>query len=111
MKTGLLIGLLAYASQPAMSVTFVGRELFQIPFGKEANQLGAKIEGDNFLAPRDFTMDAAGHFYIYDINNHRIARFTSSGKYEIGYRYPETAQQVFAHADSRENLWLLVTEP
>ena len=29
----------------------------------------------------------------------------------MGIGYPETAQQVFAHADSRQNLWLLIADP
>jgi len=56
-------------------------------------------------------MDGAGHFYIYDSNNHRIARFSSEGKYEIGFGYPATARQIFAHADAHENLWLLISDP
>src|SRR5450755_4157637 len=91
----------------AAQVEFTQRELFRIPFGAEANDLGARIEEGNFLIPRDFTMDGSGHYYVYDSNKHRIARFSSEGAYEMGIRYPATAQQVFAHADAQENLWLL----
>jgi hypothetical protein len=92
-------------------VSFAPRELFRIPFGKSRETLAARVQGADFIIPRDFTMDGAGHFYIYDSNNHRIARYSSQGKYEIGFRYPETAKQIFAHADSHENLWLLVSDP
>jgi len=95
----------------AASVTFAPRELFRVSFGKGADQLGARREGDNFIIPRDFTMDGSGHFYLYDINNHRIARFSSDGRYEMGFRYPLTAGQLFAHADSHENLWLMISDP
>jgi len=95
----------------ATEAAFTPRELFRIPFGKGRDTLGAHIDGGNFLFPRDFTMDGAGHFYIYDSNNHRIARFSSGGKYEMGFGYPSTARQIFAHADSRQNLWLLVSDP
>ncbi len=95
----------------AAEVTFTPRELFRVPFGKDREALGAHIEGGNFLFPRDFTMDGAGHFYIYDSNNHRIARFSPGGKYEIGFGYPSTAGQIFAHSDSRQNLWLLISDP
>lgn len=95
----------------AAEAAFAPRELFRIPFGKSRDTLGARVEGGNFIFPRDFTLDGAGHFYIYDSNNHRIARFSSSGQYEIGFSYPATARQVFAHADSRQNLWLLISDP
>ncbi len=95
----------------AAKVQFAPKELFHIPFGPEANALGARIEEGNFLIPRDFTMDGSGHFYVYDSNKHRIARFSSEGIYEMGIRYPATAKQVFAHADAQENLWLLITDP
>ena len=85
--------------------------MFQIPFGPDRDQLGAKIDDGNFIIPRDFTLDADGHFYIYDSNKHRIARYSPDGKFEIGFRYPETAERVFAHADSHENLWLLISDP
>jgi hypothetical protein len=109
----ILMAALALGSSNARAATveFASRELFHIPFGKENNMLGARIEGGNFLVPRDFTMDGAGHFYIYDSNNHRIVRFSSAGAYEMGIRYPTTARQVFAHADARENLWLLISDP
>ena len=99
------------AGVQAAAVEFTPRDLFHIPFGDENNMLGAKIEDGNFLIPRDFTMDTSGHFYIYDSNNHRIARFAADGAYQMGIRYPETARQVFAHADAEENLWLLISDP
>jgi hypothetical protein len=108
------LGILLLAVAPwshAQSVSFTPHELFHIPFGDEREALGAHIEGGNLLIPRDFTMDGAGHYYIYDSNHHRIARFSSEGKYEMGYRYPTTAKQIFAHADSHQNLWLLVSDP
>lgn len=95
----------------AAEASFAPRELFRIPFGKSREALGARIESGNFLFPRDFTMDGAGHFYIYDSNNHRIARYSSDGKYEVGLAYPATAKQIFAHSDSRLNLWLLISDP
>jgi hypothetical protein len=95
----------------AAAIEFSPKELFRVPFGNDRNTLGARIEGSNFLIPRDFTMDAAGHFYIYDSNHHRIARFSSGGAYEMGIAYPATARQVFAHADAHENLWLLISDP
>ena len=70
-----------------------------------------RLDGGNLIIPRGFTMDAAGRFYIYDVNHHRVARYSSQGRYEMELRYPETAGQMFAHADSRENLWLLVSDP
>ncbi len=95
----------------ASSLKFSSRELFRIPFGTAPQTLGSKIENGNFIIPRDFTIDGAGHFYLYDTNNHRIARFSYEGKYEAGFRYPSSADQVFAHADAHENLWLLVSDP
>jgi len=95
----------------AASVSFTSKELFRVPFGKNREDLGVKIEGGNLLIPRDFTLDAAGHFYIYDSNNHRIARYAQDGTYEMGYSYSATADQIFAHADSVENLWLLISDP
>jgi len=95
----------------AASVTFVPRELFRVSFGRSRDQLGARVEGGNFIIPRDFTMDGAGRFYITDINNHRIARFSSAGRYEMEFRYLPTAGQLFAHADSRENLWMIISDP
>ncbi len=95
----------------AASVSFTPKELFRIPFGNNREALGAKIEGGNLLIPRDFTLDSAGHFYIYDSNNHRIARYASDGTYEMGYGYSPSADHVFAHADSSQNLWLLISDP
>jgi len=95
----------------ADSVQFQARELFQIPFGNSRDTLGAKVEGNNFLIPRSFTLDDVGHAYIYDSPKHRIARFTLKGVFEMEFRYPETVEQVFAHADAEQNLWLLVSEP
>ena len=97
----LLTGVAAVTAQAA-SVSFKPRELFRVPFGDGRAELGAKIDGANFVFPRDFTMDSGGHFYLYDTYHHRIARFTSAGKFEIDYRYLETALQVFAHPDSHE---------
>ena len=95
----------------ASEITFTPVELFRVPFGNKRGTLGAKIEGGNFIFPRDFTIDEDGHFYINDINNHRIARYSWRGAYEIGYTYPATAKQVFSHADSHKNLWLLISDP
>jgi hypothetical protein len=92
-------------------VAFVPRELFHVPFGSDRAHLGTKAEGENLQLPADFTRDAVGRFYIYDRVNHRIARFSPVGAFEIGYRFPPTARQVFAHADERQNLWLLVADP
>jgi len=103
----LLAGPAAWAS----SVSFSPRELFRVPFGESRERLGKQLDGGNLIIPRGFTMDAAGHFYIYDINHHRVARFSSEGRYEMEWRYPATAGQMFAHADTRENLWLLVSDP
>jgi len=69
------------------------------------------VEGGSFLIPRTFTMDGTGHFYIDDGGKHRIARFSFAGTYEMEFRYLPTAGQIFAHADSRENLWLLISDP
>ena len=93
------------------AVAFTPRELFQIPFGADPKALGARVESGQFLFPRLFTMDGAGHFYIYDSIHHRIARYAGDGRYEMEFRYPETARQIFAHPDSRENLWLLISDP
>jgi hypothetical protein len=107
-----LIGLvLSVGSSHAAKLEFRVRELFRVPFGSGGKSLGARIEGGNFLIPRDFSMDGAGHFYIYDSNHHRIVRFSSRGAYEMAINYPDTAKQVFAHADSRQNLWLLISDP
>lgn len=105
---GLLVG--ARTAQSA-SLVFSPRELFRVPFGKAKPTLGARVDGGNFLFPRDFTMDGQGHFFIYDTNNHRIARFSSEGTFEMEFRYLPTAQQMFAHTDSRQNLWLLLSDP
>jgi hypothetical protein len=95
----------------AASVTFEPRELFRVPFGQSKDTLGAKIDAGNFIIPRDFSMDGSGHFYIYDPNKHRIVRFSPEGRYQMEFRYLVTAGQVFAHADSRENLWLMISDP
>jgi hypothetical protein len=92
------------------SVTFTPRELFRVPFGTTRETVSAKIEGGNLIIPRGFTMDEDGHFYIYDSNNHRIARFSAHGRFEMEFRYVPTAEQVFAHPDSRQNLWMLVSD-
>jgi len=93
------------------SVAFTPRELFRVPFGAQRGALGARVADGNFSFPRDFTLDDAGHFYIYDIHKHRIARYSSQGQFEIGFNYPDTASQTFAHTDSRQNLWLLISDP
>ncbi len=103
--------LLGATGAPAARLNFTPQELFRIPFGQKAGTLSARIEGGNFLIPRDFTLDGTGHFYIYDSNAHRIARFSTQGVYEMGIRYPSTARQVFAHADDKGNLWLLISDP
>src|SRR6266567_7463783 len=95
----------------AEKITFTPRELFRIPFGKARETLGTRVREGQFSFPRDFTRDGAGHIYIDDSHNHRVARFSSEGKYEMGFHYTETARQIFAHADSRENLWLLISDP
>ena len=95
----------------AASASFAPRELFRVPFGDSRERLGMRLDGGNLIIPRGFTMDASGHFYIYDVNHHRVARYSSEGRYEMELRYPVTAGQMFAHADSRENLWLLVSDP
>jgi hypothetical protein len=94
-----------------LAVSFTPKELFRIPFGSSSDKLGSRVEGDQFFIPRDFAMDDGGRFYIYDRSNHRVARFSADGKYEIGYRYLPTAKQVFAHPDARQNLWLLISDP
>ena len=103
--------LVLLSAAPAASVTFEPQELFRVPFGTGRDALGARVEGGQFHFPRDFTMDGAGHFYIYDSGNHRVARFSPQGKFEMDFRYIQTAGQVFAHADSRQNLWLLISDP
>jgi hypothetical protein len=108
---GLLLTFLCSEVGHAMPVTFTPRELFRIPFGPAREDLGTALENGNFQYPRDFTLDGAGRCYIFDTKKHRIARFSAQGKYEIGFAYPATARQVFAHADSRENLWLLLSDP
>jgi hypothetical protein len=112
-RPALLIGLLTGLSMAghAASALFSPRELFRIPFGEQREALGTRIESGSFQYPRDFTLDGAGRFYIYDIKKHRIARYSPNGAYQIGFAYPATAGQVFAHADSQENLWLIVSDP
>jgi len=110
----MLFGMLALLSGGIVQAapgTFAPRELFRVSFGKGPDRLGARLDGENLTAPRDFTMDGAGHFYLYDINKHRVARFSSEGRYEMEFRYPATAGQLFAHADSHENLWLMISDP
>jgi hypothetical protein len=107
----LLTLILPGAMAAAARVSFTPRELFRIPFGKERERLGTRIEGGLLLIPREFTMDGAGHFYINDSNKHRIARFSDQGTYEMEFRYLPTARQLFAHADSSQNLWLLISDP
>ncbi len=108
----LLVALLVHAarSESARRI-FQPHELFRVPFGESRETLGSRIAQAQFLIPRDFTLDGADHFYIYDVNNHRIARYSSAGKFEMDFRYLATAGQVFAHADSSQNLWLLLSDP
>jgi len=87
------------------------RELFHVPFGQRPETLGSQIEGSNLIIPREFTLDEVGHFYITDIVRHRIARFSSAGKYQMELRYVPTARQIFAHPDAHQNLWLLLSDP
>ena len=108
---GFALLLLGNGAGWAAKASFVPHELFRVSFGPGRDQLAARVEGGNLIIPRDFTMDGAGHFYITDINNHRISRFSSAGRYEMEFRYLPTAGQLFAHADSRENLWLLLSDP
>ena len=105
-----LLGLTA-ASGQAASDMFSVKELFRVPFGDAREALGSKAENGQFTYPKNFTLDGAGRVYIYDLNKHRVARFSADGKYEIGFAYPATARQVFAHADSKDNVWLLVSDP
>jgi hypothetical protein len=109
----LIIGLLIALSGglQAAPLRFAPRELFRVPFGTQREALGTRVEDGNFQYPRDFTLDGAGRFYIYDIKKNRIARYSPQGKYEIGFAYPPTAGQIFAHADSQDNLWLLIGDP
>jgi hypothetical protein len=95
----------------APAALFSAQELFQIPFTPERDGLGARVEGGQFSYPKDFTIDETGRFYIYDSKKHRVARYSPAGRFEIGFNYPETARQVFAHADSHDNLWLLISDP
>ena len=109
---GLLFALMFVCGMArAEKVVFTPEELFRVPFGSGRAELGKRIEKDNLIIPCDFTMDGAGHFYIYDPNKHRIVRFSSEGRYEMEFRYLETAQQIFAHPDARQNLWLLISDP
>jgi len=95
----------------AAEASFTPRELFQIPFGTDKSSLSTRLDGGQMKIPSNFTIDAAGHFYVYDNVRHRIARFSPSGVFEIGYTYDATVQQVFAYADANRNLWLLMSEP
>lgn len=108
---GFVTWMLPLAGSYAASVSFEPQELFQIPFGKAREMLGSSVQDGNFLFPRDFSMDSAGRFYIYDTQKHRIARFSPVGAFEMDFRYLASADQVFAHADAASNLWILVTEP
>ena len=109
----LSLALMLFGGAPshAASLEFKPRELFRIPFGKEPGSLGARLEGGNFIIPRTFSIDNAGHFYIDDTNKRRIARYSPAGAYQMEFRYLATARQVFAQPDSRENLWLLISDP
>lgn len=95
----------------ASQIEFSSRELFRLPFGTSKQALGVKVEGGNLLIPRDFSLDAQGHFYITDTHKHRIMRVSSSGAYEMGIVYPPSAEQVFAQPDGQGNLWLLISDP
>lgn len=102
---------IALAPVCAEQVTFVPETLFELPFGTTREALGSKNTGHELIIPSEFTMDSDGRFYINDAAKHRIARFSSKGVYQMGVQYPETAQQVFAHADEIGNLWLLIADP
>lgn len=106
----LVVFLLCCNSLQAAEI-FVPRELFRIPFGAAKEELGSKIENDHLHIPSDFTIDGVGRFYINDIVKHRVVRYSAFGKYELAYTYPATAKQVFAHADEKGNLWLLISDP
>jgi len=106
-----LFSLLWAAQVQAADVEFAPREMFRMPFGSDRAALGAKIDGQEMKIPSDFAMDAAGRFYIYDIHKNRIARYSPEGKFQITYTYAPTVQQVFAHVDAQQNMWLLVTDP
>jgi len=95
----------------AATLTFQPRELFRVPFGKNRDTLAARVDGGNLIIPRGFTMDQVGHFFLYDLNNHRIARFSDHGRFEMEFKYVPTARQVFAHPDGQQNLWMLVSDP
>jgi hypothetical protein len=103
-----LVAAIALAG-PAAAAT--PQELFRIAFGPDRAELGAQVQGANFSFPRDFSMDTAGRFYIYDTIKHRIARYSHLGIFQMSLAYPVTARQVFAHADAHDNLWLLVADP
>jgi hypothetical protein len=103
--------LLLLSSGSVHAVSFFPEELFRVPFGAEREAVGAQSANGQFSFPKDFTVDGAGRFYIYDSLKHRIARYSPRGKFEISFAYPSTARQVFAHADADQNLWLLITEP
>jgi hypothetical protein len=107
----LFLSVMVSCLRPGSAAHFTSEELFRIPFGESPEALGARIADGNFSFPRDFAIDAAGRFYIYDTLKHRIARYSPGGKFELGFRYPETAGHVFAHPDARENLWLLISDP
>lgn len=110
----LLLGTLAIFCArvaPAASVEYVSRELFRIPFGNSKQELGVKVEAGNLLIPRDFSLDARGHFYVNDAHKHRIVRVSSKGAYEMGIAYPPTAEQVFAQPDGLGRLWLMISDP
>src|SRR5437588_12552147 len=89
----LILACLILSPVSALSRGFQARELFRIPFGISRGALGARAESGNFSFPRDFTIDGAGRFYIYDALKHRIARSSPSGTYEVGFAYPATAGQ------------------
>jgi hypothetical protein len=108
---GFVVTCLSSTAGQGASVTFTPHDVFHIPFGEARETLGTAVADGNFQYPRDFTLDGAGRVYIFDTQKHRVARFSADGTYEIGFAYPATARQVFAHADSHENLWLLISDP
>ncbi len=113
-KRRLLISLFAAwaaNAQAAAPLRFEPKEVFRIPFGNGKGELGVRLEGERHILPYEFTLDGLGRFYITDIGKHRVARFSPTGVYEMGAQFPETVKQVFAHADTDGNLWLLIADP
>jgi hypothetical protein len=108
---GLMLLLAGFAGTSWAMSRFQFHEMYRIPFGSSRNALGTAIKNGGFQYPRDFTLDASGRCYIFDTKKHRIARYSALGQFQIGFNYPASAEQVFAHPDSKENLWLVISDP